>query len=260
MSESFKQDIECIGDHCNFELCNRLDFLPVKCDFCRFNYCKDHYRFENKVLILNNFKFFFLFSITSHNCSKYEKPNEKESVIFKSAVNAFICSLNECASKDVIEFLCEFCKLNFCMKHRLQIDHLCANMPKPIETTKKEVKEFKFEMKQNVSEKNAGLAAKLLVMKLRQTAIGPPGLPEESKFYFFINYLDQIKKPFYFSIKWPIGKCIDFLFDKFTINKSSLSTTKLWMDTMQVDSSLTVEDFIKNFSLKPGTILDLKSI
>jgi hypothetical protein len=65
MSQSTKQDIESIGDHCNFELCNRLDFLPIKCDFCRFNYCKDHYRFEKKLLIFNNFILFFQFFFLS---------------------------------------------------------------------------------------------------------------------------------------------------------------------------------------------------
>ncbi len=176
-------------------------------------------------------------------------------------MNAFTCSLEECQSKDVIEFKCEFCSLNFCMKHRLQIDHACSKLAKSCDdaAAKKEVKEFKFEMKQNVSEKNAGLAAKLILMKLKQAAVGPPGLPEEGKFYCFVNYGNQLKKPFFFSLKWPIGRCIDFLFDKLSINKANLTATKLWLDTLQIDSSLTVEEFIKINNVKLAAILDLKN-
>ncbi len=114
-------------------------------------------------------------------------------------------------------------------------------------------------MKQNVSEKNAGLAAKLILMKLKQAAVGPPGLPEEGKFYCFVNYGNQLKKPFFFSLKWPIGHCIDFLFDNLSINKANLTATKLWLDTLQIDSSLTVEEFIKINNVKPAAILDLKN-
>lgn len=216
----------------------------------------------NKERAIFKKKLFFYKSVTSHSCSKYEAPlTNRDSVTFNSPVNAFTCSLTECQSKDVIEFRCEFCSLNFCMKHRLQIDHVCSRLSKPAEdTSKKEVKEFKFEMKQNVSEKNAGLAAKLVLMKLKQAAVGPPGLPEEGKFYCFVNYADQLKKPFFFSLKWPVGRCIDFLFDKLNINKSNLTTMKLWLDSSQIDSSLTVEEFIKSSNVKPTAVLDLKSI
>lgn len=206
-----------------------------------------------------NLKWIFIISITSHNCSKYIEPTQKESVTFKSAVNAFTCSNIECASKDVIEFKCEFCCLNFCMKHRLQVDHNCTNLPKYIESEKKPAKEFKFEMKQNVSEKNAGLAAKLILMKLKKSAVGPPGLPEELKFYCFINHLND-KKPFYFSMKWPVGRCIDFLFDKLCLNKSNLTTTKLWLAETLVDSSLIVDEFMRVNSVNQGAVLDLKHL
>lgn len=146
------------------------------------------------------------------------------------------------------------------MKHRLQIDHVCSKLPKPIrEVDKKQTnnKEFKFELKQNVSEKNAGLQAKLILMKLKKAAVGPAGLPEDSKYYCFVVYLDA-KKEFFFSMKWPIGRCIDFLFDKLNINKINLTKLKLWIDETQIDSSLTVEEFIKLNSVNQGAVLVLK--
>lgn len=44
MSASEKIDLDSIGQHCAFLACNRLDFLPVKCDYCRICYCIQHYR------------------------------------------------------------------------------------------------------------------------------------------------------------------------------------------------------------------------
>jgi len=152
------------------------------------------------------------------------------------------------------------------MKHRLpEVDHKCQVFKKKQEEeqannlliqTKKlqSQKEFKFEMKQNVSEKNTALAAKLLQMKLKQTAQGPPGLPEELRYYCFILYLNE-KKPFYLSLKWPVGKCVEFLFEKLKIKATKLS---LHLDEKLVDNSLNVEEVVKNNSLNLGAIFELK--
>lgn len=127
------------------------------------------------------------------------------------------------------------------------------------EEAKKEVKEFKFEMKQNVSAKNQSLAAKLIVMKLRKTASGPPGLPEESKFYCFVQY-KMDKQPFFSSLKWPIGKFIEFIFDKLKISKALITKKKLFLKNRVVDSSLTCEEFISRESLSHGAVFELKEI
>lgn len=45
MSDLTKNELEDLGNHCSFESCNRLDFLPIKCDLCRGIFCKEHYRY-----------------------------------------------------------------------------------------------------------------------------------------------------------------------------------------------------------------------
>jgi len=35
-----------LGKHCKLEGCNRLDFLPVKCQGCSEIFCLDHYNYE----------------------------------------------------------------------------------------------------------------------------------------------------------------------------------------------------------------------
>lgn len=106
MSESIDKpslaDVD-IGQHCNFNQCNRFDYLPVRCEKCLSNFCRDHS------------------SLTAHNCPKWIKNDDDkliEPVTFNSAVNAFMCQLDQCKVKEIIEFRCEFCKLNFCKLHR----------------------------------------------------------------------------------------------------------------------------------------------
>ncbi|CAK9291486.1 unnamed protein product [Gordionus sp. m RMFG-2023] len=36
-----------IGENCTFSSCNRLDFLPFKCDACEEYFCISHYKYEN---------------------------------------------------------------------------------------------------------------------------------------------------------------------------------------------------------------------
>ena len=240
---------ENIGKHCSFQTCNRLDFLPIKCDHCELFYCKEHSNFMH------------------HKCEEYKEVKRDHQVIADfGPLNKFKCSLENCLAKEMVEFRCEFCEFNFCMRHRVQIDHQCSKLVKnEIKKNVEKKNEFKFELKQNVSEKNSALAGKLLLMKMRQSAIGPPGLPEEAKFYFFVQYSkdnDAIKhidkRAFYFSLKWPIGKCVEFLLNKYLIDLSNLGKIKLFLNDEIIDSSIDVENFVKTNSLIPGTVLQLK--
>ncbi len=90
-----------IGEHCSVSDCNRLDFLPIVCPKCSLIFCKDH------------------FGLTAHNCSVLNRPIKNNTVASTSKVNAFTCRHENCLSKEIIEFICEFCHLNFCKAHRL---------------------------------------------------------------------------------------------------------------------------------------------
>jgi len=127
--------------------------------------------------------------------------------------------------------------------------------PKPAQ------KEFKFEMKQNVSEKNTALASKLALMKLKQTAQGPPGLTEQFKYFCSIRLTEQTgptTHPFFFSTKWPLGKCLEFVESK--LNLASSQAFRFFVDELQLDLSSTVEDLIKNGPLSnQGIVISLRS-
>lgn len=248
MNDSNEKDLTTIGQHCSFESCNRLDFLPVKCELCHLNYCKEHYSFS------------------SHNCTKYQEKNEQNltKISGNCRINFYNCTFEDCKQREMVEVICEFCTKRLCMKHRLQIDHTCSKLESNLTNLKPKStkKEFNFELKQNVSEKNMPLAAKLNLMKLKQSAVGPPGLPEQSKFFCFViqNSIESVKKPFFFSNKWPIGKCIEFLAEKLKIEKSKQNNMQIFLDSNHVPSSSTVEELQKN-NIFPnhGLVLNLIS-
>jgi predicted nucleic acid binding AN1-type Zn finger protein len=265
MSELTKE-VQNLGKHCSYRECNRLDFLPIKCDYCLLVFCRDHS------------------GLTSHKCDKFDESSRASEKTNLKPFEFFKCSFSECSTenKEIVEVICDYCKLNYCMKHRLPFDHKCAVKLKLDDEVEKQAlqkeeqkqsqkKEFKFEMKQNVSEKNSALANKLALMKLRQTAQGPPGLPEDSKFYCFIQFNSSLlanqtptniinKNPFYFNLKWPVGKCVEFIVDKMKLNKSNLLKMKLFINENQIDSSLILDKFMKDNSVNQGSILDLKLI
>lgn len=233
-----------LGDHCSLKFCQTLDFLPIKCDLCSLKFCKEH------------------FSYDSHFCVKYKELNQINSSSSSNSVapiiSRYTCSLDGCKTKELVAIVCDKCKLNFCVQHRLQIDHECkfdsalsANQAK----TGQRSNEFKFELKTNVSEKNTNLAAKLVLMKLKQTADGPPGLPEEAKFYCFIEY-QNIKKPFFLSNKWPIGRCEEFLCQKLNIKQKNDLSLRLENNDF-INKSSIVQELLDKQILKQAFVLRL---
>ena len=91
-----------IGQQCSMEICNQLDFLPIKCSYCQKVFCKDHS------------------SLVSHNCQCLNEPQVpkviKEVQDFRPK-----CSFGVCEKKAVTT--CPVCDNQFCMDHRLEVDH-----------------------------------------------------------------------------------------------------------------------------------------
>ncbi|CAK9806419.1 AN1-type zinc finger protein 2B [Anthophora plagiata] len=129
-----------LGEHCSENSCNRLDFLPLKCDACSAIFCNEH------------------ISYTTHNCpSAYKKDiqvpvcplcnapvpikrgdppdiavgqhidNECQSDLNKPNRKIFSnrCSSKGCKIKEIVQVRCSDCGKNFCLKHRHPTDHTC---------------------------------------------------------------------------------------------------------------------------------------
>ncbi|KAF5279820.1 hypothetical protein FQA39_LY18223 [Lamprigera yunnana] len=129
-----------IGKNCMVSTCNKLDFLPIKCDVCNKTFCDEHYQY------------------TTHNCTNaYKKNNQVPACPLCNipipvqkgqspdlAVSVHIdsdckfnpaknkrkvftnkCSLKGCKTKEVVPIVCKECRNNYCLKHRHMADHSC---------------------------------------------------------------------------------------------------------------------------------------
>ncbi|XP_044253965.1 AN1-type zinc finger protein 2A [Tribolium madens] len=129
-----------VGKHCSEPNCNKLDFLPIKCDVCSEIFCDEHY------------------SYIRHNCANaYQKDNQvpvcplcnkpipvpqgqqpdfvvgahidndcqSDPAKNKRKVFTNKCSMKGCKIKEVVRVICDNCNMNFCLKHRHTVDHNC---------------------------------------------------------------------------------------------------------------------------------------
>ncbi|XP_071039236.1 AN1-type zinc finger protein 2A isoform X2 [Parasteatoda tepidariorum] len=130
-----------LGSHCFEKSCNRLDFLPVKCDACSNVFCYDHFQYNK------------------HSCNKgYQKdvqvpvcplcnspvPSKRgeqpdiavsehidrdcqaDPAIAKRKVYTSKCSVKGCKLKEIVRINCNVCNKNYCLKHRHPDDHKCS--------------------------------------------------------------------------------------------------------------------------------------
>ncbi|KAH8266635.1 hypothetical protein KR018_004800 [Drosophila ironensis] len=125
-----------LGQHCSEPTCNRLDFLPVKCDSCDKVFCASHYNYER------------------HGCPGAHRKNVqvpicplcREPVPTPPGVEPDVtvgqhidqqckseskkiytnrCHAKGCKRKELIPVKCSQCQLNFCLRHRHTSDHNC---------------------------------------------------------------------------------------------------------------------------------------
>ncbi|BES90030.1 AN1-like Zinc finger [Nesidiocoris tenuis] len=130
-----------LGRNCSDPSCNKLDFLPVKCDACAGIFCHDH------------------MSYNTHNCIEGKKRDyqvpvcplcnqpvpSKRGVTPDIAVGAHIdadcnsdkaknrrkvfanrCHYKSCKNKEMMQLKCSQCGKNHCLSHRHPTDHECT--------------------------------------------------------------------------------------------------------------------------------------
>jgi len=196
--------VELLGTHCEYPECNTLDFLPIYCIHCSKTFCKQHG------------------SAPDHSCVSLLQSNSLTS----SNSSSFLpCAyLNNCKNqKSPISFTCSLCLNNFCVEHRHIDDHQCPYRSQPppthaashLNTNQNKPTTTNFPTEKFLGTKNEALANKVAVMKLKQTAKGPAGVPMENRLHVFVQIdddkEDKKRYPFYLSKLWPLGKGLDYL-------------------------------------------------
>lgn len=87
-----------LGEHCQKEDCNQVDFLPLQCK-CGKIYCRNHFNEH----------------CTTGDCELAPKPRE---VNLQNDDQIFRCSYSGCRKGNLHEMLCKKCNKHFCIEHR----------------------------------------------------------------------------------------------------------------------------------------------
>ncbi|KAK0079047.1 hypothetical protein PV326_008988 [Microctonus aethiopoides] len=155
-----------LGEHCSEKTCNRLDFLPLKCDACESIFCTDH------------------ISYLGHSCPSIHKKdvqvpvcplcnvpiplkrgdppdlavgmhidNDCQSDYGKSNKKVFVnrCSSKGCKIKEIVRVDCHDCGNNYCLKHRHPVDHNCVGREEAVRLKRLEAIKNKQEQKRGPS-------------------------------------------------------------------------------------------------------------
>jgi len=103
-----------IGKHCQFNDCNKKDYLNFYCNSCDKYLCKEHYHHDLSCPIKMNSK-------------NIENSLNKINPSWNSESSIKILKCDYCNQKipQFSSIKCKFCYFDFCMKHRLEMDHKC---------------------------------------------------------------------------------------------------------------------------------------
>lgn len=247
-----------LGEHCEFNDCNILDFLPFQCNDCNRTYCLQHRQ------------------PSQHECTGLSLASSgaptSTNVVRQSSTQ---CTFQNCQNREVVSIICPFCDQAFCLKHRLQQDHDCIKLDKldctPSKTSvlvKSILSSRNETQKHGVQPCKRGatkLSAKVALMKIKMNAIGENSVPPDDRIYFSVTLPNtNIVKNYYFSKTWTIGKLVDYVssIENMT-NLNNVATAKklkLFRDDMKYYYPMhnTIEELIHTKAIFDGQSAILK--
>ncbi|CAO3564144.1 unnamed protein product [Mortierella alpina] len=147
-------ELPSIGKHCSDSTCSQLDFLPFSCQYCKQSFARTTGGW--KVMSVRN-------ETRPHSrtngcpcplCSKPvpvkkgEDPNlrmeqhisagcPEPATTTSKPIYTNSCHFKACKNRSAIPIICQKCRLNYCLKHRLEGDHACASLQSTTTTQKK---------------------------------------------------------------------------------------------------------------------------
>ncbi|KAF2656121.1 AN1 zinc finger protein-like protein [Lophiostoma macrostomum CBS 122681] len=231
-TEMHDGDVEAIGAHCQY--CRKLDFLPYQCQSCKGTFCGDHH------------------TPTSHACTKAgslpDNRTSSSTLLTSRVADERDCAEPSCKSKISLALTtgvrCTRCNRQYCLKHRMQEDHNCANLIplgarpanglqrhrdqgisalaklKTWAAEQRAQKEAQSKEKKGflgIGSKKSSAAAQALAAtnELKRTAKGDAGVPQEKRVYLYVEAsadTTRAKHPtgkFYYNKDWTVGRVLD---------------------------------------------------
>jgi AN1-type zinc finger protein 2 len=138
-----------LGDHCEESTCKRLDFLPIKCDSCKKSFCNNHISYNahkcEQPEGYRNKDFQIPICPLCNEPVACKRDDQPDTVISahidrdcksdpaedrRRQIYANKCSLKGCKKKELMPFECQRCRMNYCIRHRLETDHQCDQIVK----------------------------------------------------------------------------------------------------------------------------------
>ncbi|OWR49310.1 hypothetical protein KGM_200864 [Danaus plexippus plexippus] len=243
-----------LGDQCQNQSCNQIDFLPLQCK-CGKTYCREH--FNEHCL--------------SGDCQLAPEPRE---VKFQSDDKIYKCSESGCKKGNLHEMLCNKCSKHFCIEHRFHPscpeidDETMAIKIEQLEAPRRQFREANKHLEEKITENirkalqssaKVKTASKIHLMRIKQKALGPKSVPVGNRVYFavkkplnpdpkpvtVVKNVDDINKlknmesalnpdlkdtvPVFISSKWSLGRAIDSICDTCNVinNNNKMGETKL---------------------------------
>jgi len=136
-----------LGEQCSVNTCNRLDFLPVKCDACDGIFCSDHMTYNSHKCYSARKK-----DVQVPVCPLCNSPVPSNKAMLPDvAVGRHIdndcksdqrkvftnrCSMTGCRVKEIVPIVCSECGRNYCLRHRHSADHVCRKQDRGQQTNK----------------------------------------------------------------------------------------------------------------------------
>lgn len=221
-------------------ICNRNDYLPFKCSYCDMIVCVDHRMNHGNHCSLNELSF--------------DKPDSIAS--YESLKSACDYCKRKTLTLELVQ--CHDCSSKHCLYHRHQAQHECKVFNDIQKASKAEdeariakQKEALAHLKSNLAPSNsassnlalktipldpkkAQLARRLRVMRIKQSARGPPNVMEVDKVFFEVRFKNNLKSSIpntnsekvlkVFTTKaHRVGRMVDWCADEFgVINKNHL--------------------------------------
>lgn len=231
-----------VGEHCSMFDCKQLDFLPFQCMKCKKLFCKLHK------------------DLVAHHCEA--DSDEHIQTVSSIEIPKWTCSMPSCKREEQVEVMCPLCSNHFCLAHRLEKDHDCTGLTvaEKDRITKQRQREQINELlgtleskaavdqkskptaKSQPSKRNASVANKLNLMKLKMKASGDKGIPEAERVYLFVHLPKKSNnaepQPLFFSQEWSVGRVIDLVASKFQLmnNNNLTNAAKLLLYDQQSKS------------------------
>ncbi|CAF4839437.1 unnamed protein product [Rotaria socialis] len=180
-----------LGGHCAVKTCNRLDFLPMKCDSCSSIFCKDHIKYDEHQcpssyrkniqipicpLCNQDVPYEYRDQSPDRVVSAHIDRDCKSDPALKKRTKVYTnkCSVPLCKQREAIQVKCDKCLRTYCLRHRFPDDHKCQTLEKQNRNESDQdtavASAMKLSLNQRTQEENDYLLAKALQESEREEA------------------------------------------------------------------------------------------